>query len=624
MRHRIRRFTPTIVSLATAYDDQSGGDLVIPESFDGLEYAAVESILTDANGRFDALSAEYADTMTDEQVATLGALVEGIEALSTELSARDADKSNRAATAAELATRVQALRTRDTEEVVVVEDVDGEEVVVENEDDKDDENDESAAQTIVASGARGEVRIPMSNVRRSAVAPKASPAKPGMTSVATSSGEGTGFAVGEGLDFLGIGRAIDRKLSGYNGGQFASARNAGLVKREQHSIVAFSRNFGKELTIDSTDRDHVDKVMAHAVNENRLVGKDGKTGLIASGGWCAPSETLYDLLELETRSGLLSLPEIGISRGGIQFTTGPSFQELFAAITGFAFTEQDDIDGKYQPGEGGNVVGPKPCFKIDCPDFEDVRLDVAGLCLTAGLLQSRGYPEVIARTVRGALIAHEHRMNALLIQKLVSGSTAVSMGNQAGTAAPVLDSVEKQVVHYRASHRLSETATLEAVFPMWARGAFRSDLSRRLGVDMLSVTDAQIDGWLRERGVAPQFVYNWQDVAATAASAFTVWPATMSFLLYSAGTWVRGSSPIITLDTIYDSTLLANNDFTALFTEEGWLVAKRGFDSRVVTVGITADGATHEGIDILHNGTAVAAIVPGATEAAPLYTSAVA
>lgn len=620
MRHRIRRFTPTIISLATAYDDQSGGDLVIPESFDGLEYAAIGEILTNANGQFDALSAEYADTMTDEQVATLGALVEGIEALSTELASRDADKTARAATAAELATRVQSLRTRDTDEVVVAEDADGDAVVTEEDDERViDEDDESAAQTITASAARAEVRIPMANVRRNAVVAKSKAAKPTMSSVAISSGEGTGFAAGTGLDFLSIGKAIDRKLAGYTSTQYANAHKRGSALREQHSIVAFNRNFGSDLTIDSTDRDHVDKVMAFAVDEKRL--PDG--GLIASGGWCAPSETLYDLLELETRSGLLSLPEVGVSRGGIQFTTGPSFQELFAAITGFAFSEQDDIEGKYEPGVDGNVVGPKPCFKIDCPDFEEVRLDVAGLCLTAGLLQSRGYPEVIARTVRGALIAHEHRMNSLLIQKLVSGSTAVNMGNQAGAAAPVLDSVEKQVVHYRASHRLAEDATLEAVFPMWARGAFRSDLSRRLGVDLLSVTNQQIDGWLRERGVAPQFVYNWQDVAATAAADFTTWPATMSFLLYSAGTWVRGSSPIITLDTLYDSTLLATNDFTALFTEEGWLVAKRGFDSRVVTVGISADGATHRGVEIAPNGTIIVDVVPGATEAAPLYTSAV-
>ena len=79
----------------------------------------------------------------------------------------------------------------------------------------------------------------------------------------------------------------------------------------------------------------------------------------------------------------------------------------------------------------------------------------------------------------------------------------------------------------------------------------------------------------------------------------------MKFLLYSAGTWVRGSNDIITLDTLYDSTLLANNDYTALFTEEGWLVAKRGVDSRLVTVNITANGGYGAPQLLAHDGTAV-------------------
>ncbi len=63
-------------------------------------------------------------------------------------------------------------------------------------------------------------------------------------------------------------------------------------------------------------------------------------------------------------------------------------------------------------------------------------------------------------------------------------------------------------------------------------------------------------------------------------------------------------SQIITLDTVYDSTLLGSNDFTALFSEEGWLVAKRGHDSRKVSVPICPDGATHAGIAIDCDGSA--------------------
>lgn len=623
MRKSLRTMTRNPVTMATAYEDQSQGgneELVIPDSFDQLSYDEVKGLYGQAVEAFDALYAEAGEgDLSSERVEALSSLTDGIEALASELGKRDEEAATRAEAAAELANRVKlSANTEDDQDDETDEADDTAEDSnddTDNGDDDQDENtseDEGAAETVTASGAapRKEVRLPLSSLSRKA--PKA-PAKeeaaaPKMSDVVYAAGDGTGFAAGEGLDWNGVGKAVDRKLSSYNASQYASAASRGRHMREQHSIFAVRRDMPEDLTISSTDREHVDTVISRAVDESRLPGG----GLVAAGGWCAPSETLYDLLELESRDGLLSLPEVGIARGGISFTTGPSFADIYSQIVGFSFTEENDINGEYEAGSDGNVVGPKPCYHIECPEFDEVRLEADGLCITAGLLQQRGYPEVIARTVRGALTAHEHRINANMIQRLVSGSTAVTLPTQqAGTAAPLLSAIELQVEHYKYAHRLSRGTTLEAVLPFWVRGAVRSDLSRRLGVELLSVSNSQIDGWFRERGINPQFVYNWQNLDTNTAGEFTSWPTEVTFLLYAAGTWVRGSSDIITLDTIYDSTLLAQNDYTALFTEEGWLVAKRGFDSRAVTVGIEADGATHMGIEIEHDGTKAEAPVEG-------------
>jgi hypothetical protein len=106
------------------------------------------------------------------------------------------------------------------------------------------------------------------------------------------------------------------------------------------------------------------------------------------------------------------------------------------------------------------------------------------------------------------------------------------------------------------------------------------------------------------RGARVQWVYDWQDAfywAAYPSGAPSVWqqfgasptstdfvqdwPHTLQMLVYAAGTWVRGNADIITLDTVYDSTLLAQNKTTQLFTEQGILAAKTCFDSRVYTIG---------------------------------------
>ena len=65
-------------------------------------------------------------------------------------------------------------------------------------------------------------------------------------------------------------------------------------------------------------------------------------------------------------------------------------------------------------------------------------------------------------------------------------------------------------------------------------------------------------------------------------------------MLYPAGTWVRATADIITVQGLYDSTLLSKNDYTALFTEEGFAMLKRGADSRLVSVATGNRGTTGE------------------------------
>lgn len=574
-------------------------EFVIPEDLSALADDALEALRSEATGHFDTLYGDGSD-LSEADLETLASLTEGIETLNAEVARRAAEAAERAEAAEALAARVRSTLASEENEAEEDEE-DGEEPAEEALAAAEEEaaQEEPAGEAVTAS-SRGQ-RISLSGVRsRAARQPAPSTASQGSGSMkdVVLAGDVPGFATGQGMDWLDVGRAVDRRLAGYNASQYMAAASKGRHMREQFSVATLHKPFTEDLTVRSSDPAHVDAVVRRAMDESRLPGGS----LVASGGWCAPSETLYDLCELESRDGLLSIPEIGIARGGIQITQGPTFSDIYSS-TGFTYTEAEDIAGDYD-GEGG---GSKPCFKVECPEFEDIRLSLSGICIQAGLLQSRGYPEVIARTTRGALVAHDHRMSGNLIAGIEAGSTAVTMPSvQVGATAPLLTSIELQVEHYRYTHRLARGVTLEAVFPFWVRGVVRSDLSRRLGVDLLSVPDARIDAWFRERGIAPQFVYNWQDLTGDAGT-FTAWPTEVKFLLYSAGGWVKGASDVITLDTIYDSTLLGTNDFTALFTEEGWLLAQTCHDSRVVTVNLAADGATHGGVLIEHDGTATPA-----------------
>jgi hypothetical protein len=593
---QIDEFARRLVAYA---ENEAEAEFVIPEDLTALSDDDLEALRAEATGHFDTLYGDGSG-LSETDLETLASLTEGIETLNGEITRRAEEAAARAEAAEALAARVRTTLAADEADGDEAEGEEPAEEALAAAEEEPEAAEEPAGGAVTAS-SRGQ-RISLSGVRSRAArrtAPAQAP-REGAKSMrdVVLAADVPGFSAGEGMDWNDVGRAVDRRLAGYNASQYAAAASKGRHMREQFSVAVLRKPFTEELTVRSNDPAHVDQVIRRAMDESRLPGGS----LVASGGWCAPSETLYDLCELESRDGLLTIPEIGISRGGIQITQGPTFSDIYAS-TGFTYTEEEDAAGDYD-GEGG---GSKPCFKVECPEFQDIRLNLTGLCIQAGLLQSRGYPEVIARTTRGALVAHDHRMSANLIAGIENGSTAVTMPSlQVGATAPLLTAIELQVEHYRYTHRLARGVTLEAVFPFWVRGVVRSDLSRRLGVDLLSVPDARIDAWFRERGIAPQFVYNWQDLTG-APGSFTAWPTEVKFLLYSAGGWVKGGSDVITLDTIYDSTLLGTNDFTALFTEEGWLLAQTCHDSRVVSVNIEADGATHGGVLIEHDGTATPA-----------------
>lgn len=599
-------------------------DLEIPENLSDLSAADLGDLRSKAVDAFQTLYA--GGEFTDEDLATLGTLTDGIEALSAEISAREQAAAERAAKAAEMAAKVgadqpakKAPADDDADDAPAGDDApaddDSDDTPAEKKADAAEDEAEAQAEkkakaaaadvepeAVTAAAPRGPIKL--SGIRRHVHTP--APAITEETSVEDTAkarltvADVPGFAADSDASFEDLAVALDRRLQGFNSGAYAAAARAGRAMSERHSLAVVRKHFDERATVSSPES--ADAAMAFAVNEKNLPGGS----LVAAGGWCAPSETVYDLLEDESRDGLISLPEINVTRGGIKFTKGPKFADLYAAPS-FNFTEEEAKAGKYAPTSATdptNKVGPKPVYNVPCTDFEDVRLSAAGLHIQANLLQQRGYPELVARTIRGALVAHEHKMSERIIASMERQSTAVSMdAGQIGAAAPILTAIELQVEHYRYAQRLSRSTTLEAVFPYWVHGAIRTDLSRRQGVDLTDVNDARIDAWFKARGVNPQFVYDWQALTG-AAGDFKVWGASLKFLLYSAGTFVKGGQDVITLDTVYDSTLLGQNDYTALFTEEGYLVAKRGHDARVVTVPINPNGGTGTGIKLLANGTA--------------------
>jgi hypothetical protein len=331
--------------------------------------------------------------------------------------------------------------------------------------------------------------------------------------------------------------------------------------------------------------------------------------LVAAGGWCAPSEIRYDFFNVacQERSQLIDLPVIGIDRGGIRWPVSPSLADVFSDPAAFApfgatfsnasvpwlWTEVDDILAV-------TGTGVKPCIRVPCPSFAEARLECFGYCVTAGNLADAAFPEATRNFLQLLMAANIRVENFRYLAQMVSLSTLATAVTGAGctgggVTAPLLGALELAALDYRARYGMCDDDILEVVLPTWIKGAIRSDLAKRTGVDMISVTDAQIADWFDSRGVRVQLVGEYQSRTAGYpgySTPSTAWPTTVEFMIYAAGTFVRGDGMTLDLGVVRDSTLNAKNDHTAAWAESCHLIAKFGHESRRYVVPICTDGTT--------------------------------
>jgi hypothetical protein len=377
------------------------------------------------------------------------------------------------------------------------------------------------------------------------------PAPAGPTVVITAAADVPGFAGGSALDTTALAKAM-------------------------HAKARTLSNGSGRVPVASIDLGIEHKMTSDLANNIAILEEVTKPSALTASGWCAPSVTLYELFGVDAGDGLIDLPTVQVTRGGLNV---PDYLGLGDAEGALWTWTEDSRDEEEE----------KQCLYIPCPDFTDYRLVAEGLCVTAGNLTDRAFPELTRRLISLAINAHLHRLSAAIINDIANSAVGVTVGAINSTASgSTLNAIDLQVQDYRSQHRMSVNAVLEAVFPLWVKAMIRSDLALRHGAELTNVTDAVVDAHFAARGIRAQFVHDYQPLFGQAAR--TLWPTTFDFLLFPAGGYVRGDGGTIDLGVVRDSVLNATNDFTAAWTEQLYLVAQVGPDAREVTVGIDVDG----------------------------------
>jgi hypothetical protein len=314
--------------------------------------------------------------------------------------------------------------------------------------------------------------------------------------------------------------------------------------------------------------------------------------LIASGGYCAPLESRYDVFGVGTTDRPLksALPGFRAQRGGIRWITPPSL----AGVTGST--------GVWTAATDANPGGAtKNKLIVACGQEQTVAISAVTLEMQFGNFMARAYPEMVARNTDLGMVAQARLAEQTLFASMGTLSTAVTSALQLGTARDFLWVLARAGVTYRARHRMDPEARLSAVVPAWVRDAMREDVAWSLSPttdDVLAESNAQIQSWISGRNIDVAWYLDDASVAtAQSAGALADFPTSFVWELFAPGTFLFLDGGTLDIGVVRDSTLVSTNDYIQ-FTEDFEGVAKVGLESLKVTSTTHARGATSQTVAV--------------------------
>ncbi|WP_152990171.1 major capsid protein [Sphaerimonospora mesophila] len=530
----------------------------LPEDITSLPDDELAALLDGAVQAFDARSNSSTVTPDDlEQLRTLATAVNDIRA---EQQARREAAEQAAAEIDALAAQVRGTTPDDDDEA---EDGEGEgEVEAAATPDPEPEPREVAATAVIA--PRRPV-LDLSGVRRRQ--PRVLPPDPNPRPEITASVDVPGYQPGQALDMDGVTEGIIRRANALK----TAGGGVGLT-------ASYRLPFDKSLIInDSSSGTEGTRAVILAADQSRLSGGD----IVASGGWCAPSETVYDLAQVACPEMLWDAPEIQLARGGLRYFPIPS---LDVASMTFVHTEADDIAGT-----------EKPCFKIPCPEPVEVRCDAVGVCLESGILTQRHFPELVAWYQKAVMVAHELRIRQHLFEQAVAQATPVALPETFGALSAIYAAIALQAADMVERHSLCDSINIEVVLPWWSRSLMLADLARQNGRSLSEVRVQDLVNLFATLGVGIQWARGLGPAVPDeigGPTPATVWPAEIQMLMYVAGSLQIGRGGEISLGVIHSQEKFKTNDYTAIFSEECVALINRGPDLRLITLPICPSGAT--------------------------------
>lgn len=348
------------------------------------------------------------------------------------------------------------------------------------------------------------------------------------------------------------------------------------------------------------------------------LGRLPQRSLIAAGAWCPPPVQLWDLCpSVIAVEGTVDVPSFSFTRTGVTYPLVPDLIPDFDSI-GFHYTEQDSINGT-----------PKTCYTMPCTTWDTKKMACDGICIKGDIINDSSWPEYYDRLLGDVLKLHQLKMAKQKLDEIISYSTAVDLGAGSDIAADntlsgLVSAILLSAADYRRRQLAASTQELEVLLPSWLPDVAFVDSLRRGNCcgSGPAGSRADITAQLGARNIRVQWITNWQDYFGSGTGlgddvAATRWPDEVKWVIYAPGAFAFGTRNIIRLDAVYDSTLLEQNEYIRLFTEECSLLLHRCYPSYIYTMGLCPSGATAAPVDYACTGGGGGTTATGATAGSP-------
>jgi hypothetical protein len=251
-------------------------------------------------------------------------------------------------------------------------------------------------------------------------------------------------------------------------------------------MVASIQSTGDYPKLPSSDPEAVERIM-----------RDATSALVAAGGLGGNVEMIdYTLPGSESvrRPIQQALPRFTTERGGVRFMLNPQLADVDGAIG--VWNLAMDVAAVAPDGPRKNIL------RIDATTEVVVDTEAVTSRLLVGNMMQRAYPELVARYVDLAAVAHARQCEQRLLASMDALSTQVTVTGTLGVSRVLLNTLERAAVQIRDRFRAEPTASVTVVLPAFAEAMLRSDLTlQQPGDGTVGVTSAQLAQYFSERNL---------------------------------------------------------------------------------------------------------------------------